>query len=73
MGRQIYVDIMFDSKTMGTVTYIKMNSQNPLLLSEGVCHQLGFISYHPIIECTARQNQKMTVVPSVRVQLIQCS
>ena len=64
---KVELDITFDDKTMSTGIYIKMDSPGPLLLSEGVCHQLGIISYHPLVEDTACQ---MTVVPSVRVQLI---
>ena len=44
------LDITFDGKTMRTAVYIKMDSRDPLLLSEGVCHQLGIISYHQDIE-----------------------
>ena len=55
---------------MTTAIYIKMDSQDPLLLFEGVCHQLGIISYHPLVEDIAHQNKQITVVPSVRVQLI---
>ena len=38
---------------MRTVVYIKMDSRDPLLLSERVCHQLGIISYHLDVEDTA--------------------
>ena len=44
---------------MSTGIYTKMDSQDPLLLSEGVCHQLGIISYHSLVEDTTQQ---MTVV-----------
>lgn len=44
--------------------------QNPSLLSEGVCHQLGTISYHPLVEDIAHQNKQMPVVPLIKVQLI---
>ena len=67
---KVELDITFDGKTMTTAIYIKMDSQDPLLLSEGVCHQLGIISYHPLVEDIAHQNKQITVVPSVRVQLI---
>ena len=67
---KVELDITFDGKTMTTAIYIKMDSQDPLLLSEGVCHQLGIISYHPLVEDIAHQNKQITVVPSVRVYLI---
>ena len=37
------LEISFGEKTMMTPVYIKMNAKDPLLLSEGVCHQLGII------------------------------
>ena len=67
------LDITFDGKTMRTAVYIKMDSRDPLLLSEGVCHQLGIISYHPDVEDTTSQGNrqhKQPVVPSVRIKLI---
>ena len=42
------LDITFDGKIMRTAVYIKMDSHDSLLLSEGVCHQLGIISYRKI-------------------------
>ena len=65
------LDITFDGKTMRTAVYIKMDSCDPLLLSEGVCHQLGIISYHQDVEDITPQGNKQPVVPSVRVKLIQ--
>ena len=65
------LDITFDGKTMRTAVYIKMDSRDPLLLSEGVCHQLGIISYHQDVEDITPQGNKQPVVPSVRVKLIQ--
>ena len=35
---------------MNTPVYIKMDAKEQLLLSEGVCHQLGMITYHPDVE-----------------------
>ena len=67
------LDITFDSKTMHTAVYIKMDSRDPLLLSEGVCHQLDIISYHLDVEDTTPQGNrqhKQPVVPSVRIKLI---
>ena len=31
---------------MKTPIYLKMDAKESLLLSEGVCHQLGIVSYH---------------------------
>ena len=41
------LDLSFDGTTMRTPVYIKMDAREPLLLSEGVCRQLGIIAYHP--------------------------
>ena len=40
---------------MSTPIYVKMDSSTPLLLSEGVCRQLGILSYHSSIS-VAKQN-----------------
>ena len=43
---QMDLDISFNGKTMCTPVYIKMDSQEALLLSEGVSRQLGMVTYH---------------------------
>ena len=43
------LDISFEGSTMRTPIYIKMDAPEPLLLSEGVCRQLGVLSYHPAV------------------------
>ena len=55
-------------KTMLTPVYVKMDAQDLLLLSEGVCRQLGIVSYHSQVQ------QKHTVSNSSNgniVKLIQ--
>ena len=47
---RINLDISFNGLFMCTPVYVKVDAQNPLLLSEGVCCQLGIIAYHPSIE-----------------------
>ena len=44
------LDITFGNKQMTSPIYIKMDAYDQLLLSEGVCRQLGIISYHPEVE-----------------------
>jgi hypothetical protein len=44
------LDLSFGEKTMTTPIYLKMDAHDQLLLSEGVCRQLGIISYHPNVE-----------------------
>jgi len=44
------LDLSFGEKTMTTPIYLKMDAHDQLLLSEGVCRQLGIISYHPNVK-----------------------
>ena len=44
---KIDVDITFTGTTMKTTVYVKLDAAEQLLLSEGVCRQLGIIQYHP--------------------------
>ena len=44
------LDITFDGKTMTTAVYVKMDAYDELLLSEGVCRQLGILSYHEEVQ-----------------------
>ena len=71
------LDIAFNEKTMCTPIYIKMNAQDQLLLAEGVCRQLGIVSYHPEVETwrggsKGRDNRsnKTVTVSSVRVRML---
>ena len=41
------ITIAFSGKVLTTPVYIKKDAEEPLLLSEGVCRQLGVIQYHP--------------------------
>ena len=64
------MEISFAGKVMKTTVYIKMDAPDRLLLSEGVCRQLGIVNYHPSLlsqgasETTAKEP---ALVPSVRV------
>ena len=40
------LEITFDGKMLVTPIYIKMDAHDQLLLSEGVCSQLGILEYH---------------------------
>ena len=35
---------------MKTAVYVKMDAPEQLLLSEGVCRQLGILTYHPDVQ-----------------------
>ncbi len=72
---------------MKTPVYVKMDAHEPLLLSEGVCRQMGIISYHPEVqprglsisgspgpvpeEQNAQTSSPKCQVPTVRIQLVQ--
>ena len=71
------LDISFGEKTMTTLVHIKMDAEDPLLLSEGVCHELEIITYHPGVEIwhdgqkdrkNHGQDQTATKVPAMRVR-----
>lgn len=70
----IDLDISFHEKTMKTTVYVKMDAQEQLLLSEGVCRQLGIVMYHPSIEPSKvpdKDSDADALVPTVRVCLVQ--
>ena len=49
---------------MLTPIYLKMDAQHDLLLSEGVCRQLGIVSYHQSITIQ-EATKKASVNPRV--------
>ena len=66
------LDITFGDKTMRSPIYIKMDAHDSLLLSEGVCSQLGIVSYHPDVESKEPSAVlEEAAVPTVRVCLLQ--
>ena len=70
------LDITFDGRTMKTPIYIKMDAKEQLLVSEGVCRQLGIVKYHKEVrpgDSTGGGNVQTEEVhvPSVRVLLAQ--
>ena len=66
------MDISFEDRTLATTVYIKMDAADQLLLSEGVCRQLGIVTYHPsLVSRRAPKCKEVSIVPSVRVSLVQ--
>ena len=67
---KLELDTIFDNHTMRTPVYVKIDAQE---LSEGVCHQLGIIKYHPSVDAsppsTIQSVPSDTHVPAVRVKL----
>jgi len=43
---KLELDVAFQDCTMKTDIYVKMDASEPLLLSEGMCRQLGIVTYH---------------------------
>ena len=75
---QMDLEISFNDQSMVTPVYIKMDAPEQLLLSEGVCRQLGILSYHPDVQVWRGGRKKVKTpphskaqVPSVRVRLLQ--
>ena len=79
------LEISFAERKMMTTVYIKMDTCDQLLLSEGVCGQLGIIHYHPSVWPSSNKQQEgeetrrstkqqlpkdTAIVPTVRVQLL---
>ena len=54
------LDVSFGSTQMTTPVYIKMDAHDQLLLSEGVCRQLGILQYHPDVETWRGGRKKST-------------
>ena len=67
------LEISFEGKVVHTPVYIKMDSSDQLLLSEGVCRQLGVVSYHPSVIAKKKGRTPETPpvrVPTIRVKLV---
>ena len=74
---RIDLDIVFEEKVMRTPIYVKMDDYDQLLLSEGVCRQLGILSYHTKVEQWRggkgkpnNDNVHIAKVPMVKVRLV---
>ena len=59
---------------MKTHIYLKMDAKEALLLSEGVCWQLGIVNYHSHVSPGNTHREKTTsdvLLPTVQVQLVE--
>ena len=61
---KLTLDITYGETTMSTSVYVKMDTCDQLLLSEGVCRQLGIISYHPDVRPWNKDNGELVLQPS---------
>ena len=50
--------IAYQGRTMQTPIYIKLDAPEQLLLGEGVCRQLGIVTYHPLV-CNQRKKKNV--------------
>ena len=66
------LDISFADKKMKTTVYIKADAHDQLLLSEGVCRQLGIVTFHPMVQPqkVKKRQRETSLVPTVRVNLV---
>ena len=71
------LEVEFGGKIMETVVYIKMDAHEQLLLSEGVCRQLGIVVYHPKVQIWHGSSNEGThtesnteIVPLVTAKLV---
>ena len=66
---RMQLTLSFDGQEMKMMVYIKMDVEDQLLLSEGVCRQLGIVKYHPNVEvwrgCKKRKKPKKLKEPKV--------
>ena len=61
---KVNLDITFSGKTMNTPVYIKLDAPEQLLLAEGVCRQLGIITYHPLVSDGKPRRTEKSVMPT---------
>ena len=50
-----------------------MDASEPLLLSEGVCRQLGIVTYHPEVDASQTPAQEIGATVSVPTERTACS
>ena len=65
------LDVSFNGKTMHTSVYVKMDAFDDLLLSEGVCCQLGIVMYHSSVE--GNQSSMAVDMPTVSARSVRIS
>ena len=70
------LDILFNEKMIHVPVYVKLDAKDYSLLSQGVCRQLGILTYHPAVQPLKRIHQKLRVdsanaqEPIVQVKLV---
>ena len=67
------LDVSFNDKTMYTPVYVKMDAYDDLLLSEGVCWQLGIVTCHLHVESNrsnAVVDKPTLLIRSIRISLV---
>ena len=64
--------ISFQDREMVTPVYIKMDSEEPLLLAEGVCRQLQIVTYHPAVLKGSQLEKTEPEVKTTRDEVHKC-
>ena len=64
---QLDLEVSLGDKVMKTAIYLKRGAHDQLLLSEGVCRQLGIISYPPFAEPWRRGKKALLLEKEVKV------
>ena len=67
---RIALDVCFGNKTMKTMVYVKMDTDEQSLLGEGVCRQLGIVTYHPEVIDAGEAEKTEARVPTVSFRLL---
>ena len=68
----IELTVTFGGKVITTPVYVKMDAEDPLLLSEGLCRQLGVVTYHGDVQTQDKSDNKDSAkIPVVRVKLVE--
>lgn len=65
---KLVLDVTFLDRTIETSVYVKMDAMEPLLLSEGVCRQLGIVTYLPEV---GAPEETAPNEPKIQVRLVQ--
>ena len=55
---------------MKTPIYVKIDAFDQLLLSEGVCRQLGIISYHPDVRWNRSKMKPLPIRTSALMEMV---
>lgn len=77
LNGQMDLAVSFAGRVLTTPIYIEMDTEEPLLLSEGVCDQLDIVEYHHVCVCPLKDRRKAMLTvddqQSVEVKMRGCT